>query len=308
MSAILDYSSAVRTISAGQGQVFSEYNFSAMEILALAVLLTIAQASPSIPRQTADNSAQAAAKIKDDKQSDKTPTHDSVTADKTIANGPSQGNGGQQNNNDAVHTLGISKLPTVSVEPDWGMYIFSFLLVAVGALQVWLLYRTWGQIERQAGIMERQTLLMERQINEKRAHIRVELEEFAPVYPQSGEDSAIQEIKYKVTFYGFAYAFIDEQGFEVELRDSPDVNMEEQLGSGSWLDELPKVVSPDMKAAIKSLEPMLMTQFEIDSLFHGKSFLHFKGRIRYHDFSDIPRETTVWQLWKTLGPKKKVGR
>ena len=122
--------------------------------------------------------------------------------------------------------------------------------------------------------------------------------------PKRGEDSAIQEIKYKVTFYGFAYAFIDEQGFEAELRDSPDVNMEKQSGTGSWWDELPKVVSPDMKAVIKNLEPMLMTQFEIDSLFHGKSFLHFKGRIKYHDFSDIPRETTVWQLWKTLGPKK----
>lgn len=124
----------------------SGYNLSAMKmILLLAVLLTIVQTSPPSPKQTADNSNPTTSNVKNDKQNNETPPHDNVTAVKTPANRPSQGNRDQQTETNPEHSVGISKLPVVSVEPDYGMYAFSGLLVIVGAIQVWLLYRTWGQ-------------------------------------------------------------------------------------------------------------------------------------------------------------------
>jgi hypothetical protein len=48
------------------------------------------------------------------------------------------------------------------------MWIFSGLLVQVGVAQAWLVYRTWGQIERQAGIMPGQLKTMGDQVAEMR--------------------------------------------------------------------------------------------------------------------------------------------
>lgn len=39
---------------------------------------------------------------------------------------------------------------------DWGVWVFSLLLVVVGGLQVWFLYRTLGAIKRQADLMDQQ--------------------------------------------------------------------------------------------------------------------------------------------------------
>ena len=102
-----------------------------MKYFALAVLLAVMQASPPVPRRAADNS--------------------------------------QQHTEDAQHTVGVSKLPTVTVTPpkrdwaDWGYWAFSALLVIVGALQIVLLCWTLRVIRRQAAEMIRQRILMRRQ-------------------------------------------------------------------------------------------------------------------------------------------------
>jgi hypothetical protein len=91
-----------------------------MKLLALTMLLTILQASPPVPRKTANNAAQARANINANSQNEQTPTRDSVTAVKTEANRPTQGNGDQKSDNNAEHTVGVSKLPPVSITKDWG--------------------------------------------------------------------------------------------------------------------------------------------------------------------------------------------
>jgi hypothetical protein len=53
----------------------------------------------------------------------------------------------------------ITKFPAVSISRDWidwGFWVFSGLLVVVGSLQVWLLWRTLGAISRQADSLEQQ--------------------------------------------------------------------------------------------------------------------------------------------------------
>ena len=58
------------------------------------------------------------------------------------------------------NSVEITKFPPVSVTRDWvdrGVWIFSGLLVVVGFLQVWLLWRTLGAIKRQADSMDTQS-------------------------------------------------------------------------------------------------------------------------------------------------------
>jgi hypothetical protein len=106
-----------------------------MKLLAFAVLLAVMQAGPPAPQ--------------------KAPAGASTTVKSKTT---------EQNTLVAQSPISVSKLPAVSVEPDWGMWIFSFLLVLVGCVQAWLLYRTWGQMERQAGVMEQQLKVMQGQL------------------------------------------------------------------------------------------------------------------------------------------------
>jgi hypothetical protein len=46
--------------------------------------------------------------------------------------------------------------------PDWGLWVFNLLLVIVGGFQIWLLFRTFGAIKRQADNMDRQTGILEK--------------------------------------------------------------------------------------------------------------------------------------------------
>jgi hypothetical protein len=104
-----------------------------MKLLALTVLLAIMQTVPPVPRKTADNPAQ-------------------TTPAKADSSGAAKADSGEQHPEDAQHTVGISKLPPVSVTrdwADWGIWVFSGLLVVVGFLQVWLLFRTWKTINKQ---------------------------------------------------------------------------------------------------------------------------------------------------------------
>jgi hypothetical protein len=78
----------------------------------------------------------------------------------TPASSPqTQTNSGGQHSEDAQRSVGISKLPPVSVTrdwADWGVWVFSLLLVVVGFLQVWLLWSTLGAMKRQADLMKQQ--------------------------------------------------------------------------------------------------------------------------------------------------------
>jgi hypothetical protein len=272
--------------------------YAIVKFMALAVLLSVMQASPPVPRETADNPTETATYIKSKSQSNQAPTTTAPSPVKTDSGGPSKPDGHQQGQQNEEHSVAISKFPPVSVTKDWadwGVWAFSGLLVIVGFLQVWLLLFTLHAIRKQADMMERQ-------INKERAHIRIELKSFKPVYPDEGEDGIVQEIKYRITFFGFAYAFIDKEAFDVELSDSAEVNTR-PFAEELQVRELPEVVSPST-APKDRIEIVVTTRFEVDSLLHGKSFIHFRGLIQYHDFSEISRETAIYYVWRSWGPQK----
>jgi hypothetical protein len=133
-----------------------------MQILALAVLLAVMQASPPVPRKTPDNSAQAPAQAESKSASGQTAPLPAPTPVKADSSGPAKSNDTEEHPEDAQHTVGISKLPPVTVMPskrdwaDWAYWGFNLLLVVVGGLQVLLLCRTLRAVRRQAGEMVRQ--------------------------------------------------------------------------------------------------------------------------------------------------------
>lgn len=92
------------------------------------------------------------------------PTH--VKAD---SNAPVKSDSSQQHSADTERSVGITRLPPVTLNPskrdaaDWGYWAFSGLLVVVGSLQVWLLFKTLSAIQRQGDQMEHQTNALRRQ-------------------------------------------------------------------------------------------------------------------------------------------------
>jgi hypothetical protein len=74
----------------------------------------------------------------------------------------------QTNSNE--HTVGISNLPGVTVNPprrdwaDWSFWLFNFLLVAVAALQAMLLWRALRAVRHQAHEMTRQRVIIGKQL------------------------------------------------------------------------------------------------------------------------------------------------
>ena len=76
-------------------------------------------------------------------------------------------NSPEKSQEDIEHSVSISKIPPVSVTrdwADWGVWVFSGLLVIVGFLQVWLLYETLAAIQRQGLSMRRQTTHFRRSV------------------------------------------------------------------------------------------------------------------------------------------------
>ena len=132
----------------------------------LAMVLAVSQATVSIPRHTADSAAQTSAHVKGNSQGHQRPPAAPLASGGANQTPPTNGNSGEQTRNDAPHSVEITKFPSVSVSRDWldwGVWIFSGLLVIVGGLQAALLWGTLGAIKTQAGLMEKQRGIMEGQ-------------------------------------------------------------------------------------------------------------------------------------------------
>src|ERR1700688_2394371 len=144
-----------------------------MKYLALAMLLAVVQASPPTPRKAADNPTQTATPpVKSKRATNRVETLSSPAEAKTDRNGPAKIDSSEQHPEDLQHTVGISKLPPVTLSSpkrdwaDWGVWLFNALLVIVGGLQVVLLCWTLRSIRKQAKEMTRQRVLMRRQWRE----------------------------------------------------------------------------------------------------------------------------------------------
>lgn len=275
-----------------------------MKYLALAVLLAITQAGPAVPRKAdstarTGSAAHTGSTVQQQAYNEKPNTADAPTAPDANQSEKHDAARNNQDRNDIQRDVSVTKLPTVSVEPDVGMYVFSFLLVVVGVLQIWLLYRTWGQIERQAGIMERQ-------LEKERPHIQVKIEKLELSSIEGSNEVAVQEIKYTVRYYGSSNAFILEDSFDADTTDSPTGFDPVTKKTPSNRDTT--IINPISATPDDRTEIVVTGQSHIDDLQCHKLFIQFHGRIRYRYFRDQVGETTVRLLWKSYGMMKKSGK
>jgi hypothetical protein len=132
----------------------------------LAILFGSVGAFRPIPTQSPETSAHAFGKIKDQSGRSQTPTPEGVGADgakQAVAEKP---NNAQKTGGDKPRQVSVLSIPTVTIsQPQrslldevlvWGPWAFTLLLVVVGGLQVWLLYRTWEKVREQEMRMKEQ--------------------------------------------------------------------------------------------------------------------------------------------------------
>jgi hypothetical protein len=133
-------------------KIFLGYNFSDMKILALAVLLSIAQAPAPIPRQATDNAARGGHHVKQQSNAKQTPSANALPAQNTTSPGDDKHKGETPSKADAPETIFISESTSVPVKDWWdkAYAVFTGLLFLVGGIGVGYAVKTLRVIERQA--------------------------------------------------------------------------------------------------------------------------------------------------------------
>lgn len=309
-----------------------------MKYLTLAVLFAAMQTPAPVPKKTVASPDQSTAGINSKaapRQANSPPTSTSVKADGT---GPAKADSDEHHPEDAPHTVGISKLPTVTVNPtkrdwaDWAYWGFNLLLVTVGGFQVYLLYRTLGAISDQASETRRQvdvTLGQLRAMHEQISEMSVQSgmlgESVAVARDAANAANANIELlinKERARIFVRVFPLELPQGpavishfirYEISFHGPTFAFIEDSVGKAVVTDSpkppnrgdlfgsisIPTVIPPEFPdQTCYAFLFHVLDQFEIDQINHGKTFVHFVGFIRYKDFMEKSRETSFCYLWK----------
>ena len=156
-----------------------------MNILFLAVLLTIMQATPPVPRQAPDTDTSSRNDVKNDGNTEQQPPAmgPPVSIQEPVSSYQPKTNGGTIQPADKQKSVRISELPTVSVANGWRENLalgFTALLVMAGIVGVCAAVKTLKAIRVQAHemkqqrrTMRQQLLQMQRQVSEMSAQTDV---------------------------------------------------------------------------------------------------------------------------------------
>lgn len=285
-----------------------QYNLSRMKVCAVVVLLFILSSFTAALSPTASRHPDGLSRVSSsillaqNSPSSSEPSSSSHAGSRTPSGEPAP-------------SVRITEFPPVSVAKDWSdqaYWLFTLFLVAVGALQVFLLWGNLRAIERQALQMERQTGILEKSValaeksadtarqnvemfvNRERGHLRLEL---MPVQwpPPAGSI----RVSYKVTLYGATEAYISGSCARVEISNSPEPG-----DDGQWYPamSIPQVITPDnrvQEAQVQGVFPKsTLEQAEIDAIASGKKFIHFRGFIKYNDVFGAERWTRCRRMWE----------
>jgi hypothetical protein len=134
-----------------------------MNVIIFAVLLSVAQTTAPVPRQAPNNPASTSGNVQKKTKDKDTPTNPTPPPINQDQPKTPDGDAKQQGNDNAEHSVAVSKLPPVSVTKDWTdrfYWAFSGLLVVIGGFQIWLLNRQLNTINRQADIAKNQETQM----------------------------------------------------------------------------------------------------------------------------------------------------
>lgn len=279
------------------------YNLSRMRLSVAATLLSLVLSATAFaegvaPRTSAPNPAIAAVFLT---------TQNSITPD-------ARSQWGSAAPAEPSQTVKVTELPPISVTKDWSdqaYWLFTLFLVAVGALQVFLLWGNLRAIERQAMQMERQTGILEKSVtlaeksadtarqnlemfvSRERGHLRVEL------LPLQWPPAGTLRVTYRVTLHGATEAYVTSSCARVEIADSP-----EPKDDGQWWPamSIPQVITPEnrvQEAQVQGIFPRSnLDQSDIDAIDAGKRFIHFRGFVKYNDVFGAERSTRCRRVWE----------
>lgn len=138
-----------------------------MKPLLIAVLLAIMQAPPPVQGKAVNDAAGSGQNIAGQGEKHEAASAPAAPIHKDDSTPRAEPESSEVGRSDTQNPIRIGELPLVSVRrdwADWGVWIFSGLLVVVGFLQVWLLFGTLRAIKRQADLMEKQTGILERSV------------------------------------------------------------------------------------------------------------------------------------------------
>jgi hypothetical protein len=235
----------------------------------------------------------------------------------------------QQGDGAANHPEGrLSRLFRPENWPNIGLFFAGVVGIVVAICTLKAIRKQADKIERQAGIMDGQLTEMGNQtgilqksvaaaeanaeaakanaeaanrgieimIGKERARIRVEVVELELDEPVTV--FSIHQVKYKVFSYGIVPAFISESTARVEITDSQDPP-DTVLGLPA---SLPAVLHPSVEGIDKfAILFTALTKENISRIHEGKSFIHFRGSIKYGDVFASGRETRFKYVWKSAG-------
>lgn len=253
-----------------------------MRILFFAVLLSVMQAAPPIPRQSPDSTSQNPQKRETNTAKNPSPISpvaapqgvtEKAASDKKAANNPTTPNTEQ--------SVGIRELPQVSVQKDWmdkTTWIFSAILVVVGIGGVWAALKTLSAIERQAETMDHALRVDQRawmgianikikQFLEPKSDFIVEIEAI-----KTGKTPAL-----RVVFHNRLQALVAAQ--------QPNRTFGERNGHGT--------VMPDFKQIISIGENHPVSAETFEQVRDGVRTMYLHGRIEYQDIFGKPH----WTNW-----------
>jgi hypothetical protein len=146
-----------------------------MKYIVLAVLLTVMQASPPVPRKATDPSNRTAQNVAKEPGSDKAPTQQTPTVVHSITTAPDKNGSHGPGAEDTQKPTTISELPPVSVTKDrWDRIyiIFTGILMVVGIFGVYAAYKTLGEIKAQREAMQGQLTTMHGQLTQMESTVK----------------------------------------------------------------------------------------------------------------------------------------
>jgi len=283
-----------------------------MKLFVLAVLLAIVQAAPRMHGKAANHTTDAASD-----SNSRTKTHKTVPEQPPAVIYPDESPKTKQSHQyvgaeDAQQSVRIRELPSVSVSKDWAdwsVWLFSLTLVGVGIAQAWLLYRTWGQIQRQADTMERQSTVLEQSVKvaqenvdliilKERAKLTIDLKPLS----LSPDVMNVYTVDFTVSIHGATAAYITETGCTAYILPLANIN-QSNMGDVVMfpLSHLPQVIPPNNPL----IEEYAVWQWGnegvdvlISEIRKGRILIGVRGFIRYRDVFDRSRETNFRYVWK----------
>ena len=141
-------------------------------------------------------------------------------------------------------------------------------------------------------------------ISKERGRLRVEVQDL--VIPGQPFDA----VRYQIKFYGATDAFIVSSGAEAFVQTSAEPPPKSSDNMILPISPLTKIFTRATSARtqftlIEAREvrngrclSLRLSQDDINNITHNKSFVHFRGFIKYRDIFDKPRETQFSLVWK----------